>query len=702
MAGASTLRDWILTIWDFLWNSVVRVLWLCGYATVATVGVAYLFIANDQGQDLLRISAERGLSLWNFLFFTGTAALALTVWYTARLLLGRRFPSYPLDPDKTRRGRKWLPRLFGGAVPLSIAIGFFLVETDRRIATWILAALYLLLAAFLVRFFIMRRQRFLADPGEMIDTRVTALLDRDRRLTWGTGIFSALLVVAFMVWPVGLPQLLGAPAIVVLGFAGIALFGGMVLTYAFLAAGQPGGTGLALVLAVLFGLVNDNHWVRLADSTQLAARPSPGAHYRAWSATRTKLGGEQALVILVTASGGGIRAAYWTASILASMESVPGFGDRLFAVSGVSGGSLGAATYAALKRRQLETGRPPEDILAQARQVLGQDFLSPVVAGLLFPDLVQRFLPAPIPAADRQRFLEKSWEAALGAAPNAFTNAFTALYDDGYAQRIPALLLNATVVDSGRRAIASNLDVGGFINTVDLLAPGYSTQRVKLSAAAGMSARFTYVSPAGALWRPAGTPEQPKDVKLRVVDGGYFENSGAATAMDLLNAMSAEDPTPDPILILIRNDPLAPAVCHRKGAEAKERLDAGPEGPAAGEFLNEVSAPIRALLNARSARGRLAEVAAARSVEAAGGAVVEISLAAVVQSRLRAATDEDRKRRLKEESIEPPLGWSLSEDMRQAMDTVLDRRSGGLDREFAILQAAIAGTLSPQDRCNAR
>jgi hypothetical protein len=65
---------------------------------------------------------------------------------------------------------------------------------------------------------------------------------------------------------------MGAPAIVVLGLAGIALFGSMVLTYAFLAYGQPAGTALALVLAVIFAFWNDNHWVRTVDDAGLAAR----------------------------------------------------------------------------------------------------------------------------------------------------------------------------------------------------------------------------------------------------------------------------------------------------------------------------------------------------------------------------------------------------------------------------------------------
>jgi hypothetical protein len=127
----------------------------------------------------------------------------------------------------------------------------------------------------------------------------------------------------------------------------------------------------------------------------------------------------------------------------------------------------------------------------------------------------------------------------------------------------------ATVVDSGRRAIVANIKIDVFADSVDLLADGYSTRGAGLSAAAGMSARCTYVSPPGSLMRPYDDEDKVEDVKMRVVDGGYSENSGAATLMDLLNALIQRERNLFPILILIRNDPKAPSVCHRSGEERR-------------------------------------------------------------------------------------------------------------------------------------
>src|ERR1051325_10644881 len=78
---------------------------------------------------------------------------------------------------------------------------------------------------------------------------------------------------------------------------------------------------------------------------------------------------------------------------------------------------------------------------------------------------------------------------------------------------------------------------------------------VPLSTAAHMSARFTYVSPAGR-FDPDGT---------HVVDGGYFENSGAATALDILRQVNDElHQNPElrtiiPQIIMISNNPLGVA-----------------------------------------------------------------------------------------------------------------------------------------------
>jgi hypothetical protein len=693
----AALKAWLGTARLYLWNSLLRVPWLCSYNTAGAVLLVYLFAFNDQGQDLLRISAELGFSLrgllWNLLFLLGTGLLSFSLWYSSRLLLGRDFPTYVLDERAAAPGRRWLPRLLGAMVPLAIGVSFLRLESGTGVTRAGLGALFLALGVGLLAFYVARRRMPGVDPRLMLEVRPDYLPASHRQRMTAAIAGSFVLLVAFMLSPVRLPQVIGAPAIAVLGVAGIALFGSMVLTYLLLARGAPAATTLALGIALAAGLLNDNHAVRLADQAPALERLPPSAHHSQWRYHHPVSGptGPEPIV-LVSASGGGIRAAYWTASALAHMEGIAGFSHNLFAVSGVSGGSLGAATYVTLKRAQLEGGAPGH-LLDAVRGVLAQDFLSPVVAGLLFPDLAQRFVPVPVPWADRQRFLEQSWEQALGGAVDVFAGAFTALYGGDLRFRLPSLLLNATVVETGQRAVVSNLSLEDFSDTVDLLDPALATRGVRVSSAAGLSARFTYVSPAGTVARGA-------QGSLRVVDGGYFENSGAASIADLLNLMRQSDRAYLPILVLIRNDPQAPAVC-RATAGALEDSRAGAAGGRFNATVSDVLAPVQTLLHTRQARGRLAEVEAARAVEALGGVVVEVPLAAVTATSLTAARSPEQRARARARMVEPPLGWSLSEEVRAAMDAVLDEEAGGLRAQFATLRAALAGHVDPSRRCNA-
>ncbi len=704
---------WIIKTWSPIWRTI-RILWLCGYDVVAVLVVLFVFVFNAQGQDLLRISAERSVSVWNLIFWLSTAALALTAWFTSRVLLGRKFSTYHLEWNRAQRFQRWLPRVLGIAVPSCIAIGLLIIASGiHKIEIWILCGLYVLLTAIIALFTISRRRWFGVADGSMLDDQITELEGWYLIIPVSSLILAFILLGAFMIWPVGLAQWLGAPAIVMLAFTSIVWLGAMVLTYLPLSMGQPSATALALVLAVVFGFWIDNHYVRLSDETVSLARLTPAQHYtQNW---RTKhpepilIDGRKP-VIIVAAAGGGIRAAYWTATNLAKLENVPGFPNNLFAISGVSGGSLGAATYVALKRT-VGPGQPT--IFAEkARTVLSQDFLSPVLAGMLFPDLTQRFVPISIHAADRQRFLELAWEKAMGmavgTAKNPFPGAFTKLYSED-PMGLPSLLLNTTVVDSGRRAIVSNLDVSDFTDTRDLLTADLTTNAIRLSAAAGASARFTYVSPAGSLiW--SHTTEVDGELKtvkrkLRVVDGGYFENSGAATATDTFDALQTAVPEKlFPILILIRNNPKAPRICRRDWFDAADGLSSDATSSWSDKLLVEVSSPIRALLHARAARGRLAEVDAARAVEKANnGAVIELPLGAVLRTAVAAAKgDEDEVRRLKKRAIEPPLGWSLSDEVRKEMDDVLAQGGGGLSHEYDMLRGLLEGRDDDYVPCRAR
>jgi hypothetical protein len=248
-------------------------------------------------------------------------------------------------------------------------------------------------------------------------------------------------------------------------------------------------------------------------------------------------------MLIVATAGGGIRAAYWTATVLEQLvgdfETAGGsVRPYLFAISGVSGGSVGAAAFeAALTKRdeyQCEASKEGDKGCPRATDFLKEDFLAPALASLVFQDAPSSFFPD-FGLGDRGTALERSFEHAsndLLARPflNLFPYKEVAIANGGPAPTWrPILLLNATHEETGNRIITGHvlIERNVFVDSLDALQ--MLGKDVRASTAAHNSARFPYVSPAGNLGSDGGS----------VIDGGYFENFGALSALELAHAAMA-------------------------------------------------------------------------------------------------------------------------------------------------------------------
>src|SRR5437867_11534665 len=127
---------------------------------------------------------------------------------------------------------------------------------------------------------------------------------------------------------------------------------------------------------------------------------------------------------------------------------------------------------------------------------------------------------------------------------------------------VPAAFLNGASVEEGNRIMTSHRRVTDSVFDVEdaavkLSPDARATQagcHIPLSTAAHMSARFTYVSPAGRF--PDGT---------YIVDGGYFGNCGATAALEIvtrINELRAfkHITDVDPKVIMISNNPRRPPI----------------------------------------------------------------------------------------------------------------------------------------------
>ena len=384
------------------------------------------------------------------------------------------------------------------------------------------------------------------------------------------------------------------------------------------------------------------HEARTIDAPPIAAEaPTLEGWFQRWLAQQEPVDDEAgrpvAPLVLVSAEGGGIRAAYWTTLAIDCIVgggptpeepragSCPGapVGDdarrasvarALFAGSGASGGSVGLATWTA-------HAVAPEQNAGGSSWVdtrLGGDFVSPVSAAYVYNDFVNAFLRRGH-WEDRAAVLEESFEEAWQGAslapavssallaagypeaseePNPLRAPFIGLWRLRYnvaAQAcdercaVPLLLLNATSVKDGCRVNVGPLPLAvrgeasgeagealrclaidrfaderdrqstgersevlsGTTDLADLLCyRGSEARDIRLSTAAALSARFPYVSPSGRIPDHCGRAGASTTY---AVDGGYLDNSGSGTIVELWRALA-------PLVARNNADPARPCV----------------------------------------------------------------------------------------------------------------------------------------------
>lgn len=188
-----------------------------------------------------------------------------------------------MDPKYAAFGRRSWPRVVGSLVPLAIGWTFLKIGSPAPSSETLLGWLYLGMGFALLLVYVARRPIFGEERDDMILDLRNAVPTEHRRRGRALLIAAFALVPLFVIAPVLLPQLPGAPAIAVLGVVGISLFGTGVLTYFPMSNGAPPLTLAVLLLALVSGIWDDNHAVRVGDSANIAVqRPTPVEQLAAW------------------------------------------------------------------------------------------------------------------------------------------------------------------------------------------------------------------------------------------------------------------------------------------------------------------------------------------------------------------------------------------------------------------------------------
>ncbi len=331
--------------------------------------------------------------------------------------------------------------------------------------------------------------------------------------------------------------------------------------------------------------------------------------------------GKKPMVVLV-ASGGGIRAAVWTFLVLSELEArfaaegIP-FPYHVRLISGASGGMFGASYYVRSLRApgEMDWGPNRGNELAERMDKLTGDWLTPLCERMVLND-VPGFL-SPFPAhTDRGIALEAAWSNGLDGELDMSFQEIGRREREGWC---PSIAFSPMIVEDGRRLLISNLDLRyPASNDGHLLEPdpnrpaalaeqnrNYSHEalelfrmfpgsrnRFALSTAIRMSASFPFLSPAVPL---------PTNPRRRVVDAGYFDNYGVSLAASFLfskkSAIWLKENVSKVVLIQIRDGQ----------SDDERRLEAIPDtatrgkgiGSLVSRSLEELTSPLEGLNNGR-------------------------------------------------------------------------------------------------------
>jgi hypothetical protein len=414
---------------------------------------------------------------------------------------------------------------------------------------------------------------------------------------------------------------------------------------------------LIVIWAIVAGMIAKPGYENARLTTRGGARTwSLSDAWTRWKTTQpSSEPGFATPVLFVVASGGGIRAGYWTDIALrcvleghpeyeradsdqrsecgngaeeAADEAATIAQARLFVASGISGGSVGLVTYTA-HVLDGEAGASEWPTSHWER-----DDGAPTLSWLLFADIPSA-LVLRNGGTDRAEILERSWQK------NWETKGLERGLRESWSLRTketptPLLVLNGTRVQDGCRFVTSPLALS--IHPKDAaratdcraLAPFEKQQKldyippsgrsdwtfatsqdlgdflcdgddVRLSTAGLLSARFPVISDSGRVEPAKDCKSTEADRPANVVDGGYFDTSGASPIVELMAKLDE----------LVSKEQASATSCYLPVLLQLDNSYAGGAGGKKGNRPWESLAPALTLKGARDARENNARQTAA-------------------------------------------------------------------------------------------
>ncbi|HMO61020.1 MAG TPA: hypothetical protein PKC39_06485 [Ferruginibacter sp.] len=410
---------------------------------------------------------------------------------------------------------------------------------------------------------------------------------------------------------------------------------------------------LLFIWVLIVSYINSDHPVRKSDTTAFnSIRPPLHEHFGQWyqqyirkmplqeiKGDSTAAADSLRNVFFITAEGGASRTGAFAALLLAKiMDTLPRFKDQVYAFSTVSGGTLGISFFNAITYIEPTIENKAADYYQHATKAFfSQDQLSAPIAKWLYGDILACLWPAPIQRFDRAVALEKAWEHSYGKVfkkpqdVNVFSTNFLSNYNNHAPGHtiMPAWFINTVEVETGLQCYISNVRADSFIlaRQRDLLGEKIR-HGINYSTAVGFSTRFPLFSPSAAIYHA-------DDKVYHYVDGGYVENAGSKTMLEVLQDLDS----------VLRANKIKPWVI--------QIMFSDPDSSAfqSTGFLNEFSSIANGIYNTRAGSGATYRALLQKEVAALGGQIIEVPLEA--------------------SGSDVPMSWIFSERSLRNLDTAV-------------------------------
>lgn len=461
-------------------------------------------------------------------------------------------------------------------------------------------------------------------------------------------IISVLIIVNIgLIFPVSWNIALGATSIICFSFACWQL---IYLLLCFLDKAQSFPVRFSLLVwLIICSVINNDHPVRLLDGANVK-RQTVAAHFQDWTArtaadTTTgpyyRIGKADSIpVIFVSAEGGALRTGAFTALLLARLQDrFPQFQRYLYSYSSVSGGTLGSNFFnAQIIRNKLNGGKDKGEWFNASKEFFKTDFLSALTAKLVFGEIINYFIPFHITAADRAIALERSFELGWHRAYKKDSlNQLSSPFNQTVNSSLPAIFINTTEVETGTQNVWSNVQLNGFPLAQSRDIYQRLGASLRYSSAINLSNRFPLISPAGCFFITTKNQHGKDSVYRRhFVDGGYYENKGSETLLQVLKILHLENQKIKPYILQF----------NFSGDTTIRGVNA----------FNEITEITSAIYNTRNGRGNIAQDLLKKYVDSLHGVFIPLNL--------------------KLNSKELPMNWILSNTAADRLDSAIKQLVG--------------------------